>query len=130
MENTRLPSNFLLRFFFFTYLLSLAYAVFTPKEEFGNNWFKFLGDSYILESIVNLFLLIPLAYFLGRLFLGLSLVKKLMLIGSFSISIELIQVFIPGRVSDLKDFLLNTLGGYFFLLIQKMRIHGNSDIGK
>ena len=43
------------------------------------------------------------------------------MIASTSIVIEVIQMFIPGRVSDIKDFILNTLGSYIFLIFQGIR---------
>ena len=104
---------------FTLYLIVLGYAVFTPKDKYGSGWFSLFGDSKILESLVNLLLLVPMAYFLGKFQDQWKLLSKLIFISLTSITIESIQFLIPGRVSDIRDIALNSLGGLIFLTIQK-----------
>jgi len=114
------PSRYTQHKILFTlYLFVLAYAVFTPKDKYGSGWFSLLGDSKILEPLVNLLLLVPMAYFLGKFQDQWKLLSKLIFIFLTSITIESIQFLIPGRVSDIRDIVLNSLGGLIFLTIQK-----------
>jgi glycopeptide antibiotics resistance protein len=73
-----------------------------------------------LEPVVNFFLLIPIFIFLvfrlGRSKALLSLAICIAL----SAASELLQSVIPGRVSSLQDFALNSLGALSALLIYRI----------
>lgn len=100
------------------YLFTLLYTVFTPKNTLGNQWFDFLGATLIFEVVINILLLIPLAYFLGYFLKRISLTSKTFVISLTSLLIEFLQQFIPGRVTDIRDFTLNILGAFAYLIIQ------------
>ncbi len=65
----------------------------------------------ISQVIGNILMFIPFGFLLPTVFKRLSSFKKaVIIIFSFSFSIEFIQYFI-GRSSDIDDLILNTLGG-------------------
>lgn len=99
------------------YLVTLAYAVFTPKGELGSGWFSLLGDSKLLEPLTNLLLLMPLMFFITILSPLSNKKKRISFVFLTSAFIETIQQFIPGRVPEIRDLILNTLGGYLVLVL-------------
>ena len=92
------------------YLISLSAIVFTPVDTNSNGIFGFIQVSGVAERFLNLFLLIPLAIFIRFSYRQLSLKAILIICICTSAGIELIQLAIPGRVSDLVDVLMNSFG--------------------
>ena len=99
----------------------------TPKDTLGNQWFNFLGASLIIEVVINIFLLIPLAYFLGHFFKSLTVANKTFLNSLVSFLIESLQQYIPGRVTDIRDFILNTMGAFVFMIVQNRCLQRSHD---
>ena len=89
----------------------------------ANFFYKILYADTHLVAIGNLFMLTPFVYLAKLVFPKVKLIK-LFLSGVFiSLTIELSQVFIPGRVSDPVDFLANSasvlLGIFLVRLLQQ-----------
>jgi glycopeptide antibiotics resistance protein len=92
------------------YLLVLAVVVWTPvSEESGGllGLFRIEGN---LERFLNTLLLSPLPILLKLCFVPLAPSVLLVTGPLLSVTIELIQNYVPGRVSDLIDVALNSLG--------------------
>ena len=74
----------------------------------ANFFYKILYADTHLVAIGNLFMLTPFVYLAKLVFPQVKLIK-LFLLGVFlSLTIELSQLFIPGRVSDPVDFFANS----------------------
>ena len=89
----------------------------------ANFFYKILYADTHLVALGNLFMLTPFVYLAKLVFPKVKLIK-LFLSGVFiSLTIELSQVFIPGRVSDPVDFLANSasvlLGIFLVRLLQQ-----------
>ncbi|UBF27318.1 VanZ family protein [Kovacikia minuta CCNUW1] len=87
-------------------------------------WHQLVGSlqrpSNLVDQIANVLLFIPWGFGLGwhirkktRLTGAITLVSVLIFSFGFSLSIELLQTFLPTRTSSLSDVLTNTLGGVF-----------------
>jgi VanZ family protein len=73
---------------------------------------KTLSPSYLSDFFVNLFGFIPLGILLMIISKQrLSVFRVTILSAVLSLSIELGQLFLSGRVTETEDFILNTLGG-------------------
>ena len=78
-----------------------------------------------LEPVVNFFILIPIFVFL-ILLLGSSKAPLVLTIClCLSATAEILQRFIPGRVSSLQDLLLNCLGAVSAFLLYQISIKAN-----
>ena len=89
----------------------------------ANFFYKILYADTHLVALGNLFMLTPFVYLAKLVFPQVKLIK-LFLSGVFiSLTIELSQIFIPGRVSDPVDFLANSasvlLGIFLVRLLQQ-----------
>ena len=71
-----------------------------------------LRDLALLDAVINLLGFVPLGFLVSAWGKGwLSGTGKLLLIFAASMTIESLQVFIPGRHPSIDDLILNTLGG-------------------
>ena len=74
----------------------------------ANFFYKILYADTHLVAIGNLFMLTPFVYLAKLVFPKVKLIKLFLSGVSISLTIELSQLFIPGRVSDPVDFLANS----------------------
>ena len=98
------------RAIFSSYCIILALGVLTPHSVEPE---KLLGLFYVqgpIEWLINIFLLTPLAYFVSDLWKRLHPMMVLATCAAVSISIELLQHWIPGRVPSFQDVVLNVVG--------------------
>ena len=115
------------RAIFSIYCIILALGVLTPHSVEPE---KFLGLFYVqgpIEWLINIFLLTPLAYLMPVLWKRLHPMKVLATCAAVSISIELLQRWIPARIPSFQDFLLNVAGSGLVIWI---RCKGKENKGK
>ena len=105
------------------YLLAMVFPRKVPKDQLEPSNFltKLFQDLlYIsgnLEFVGNILLLVPMFVILIKLFGRLKDIYALLICILLSVSAELAQSFIPGRVSSLRDFILNSSGALAVFLI-------------
>ncbi|MBX9988612.1 VanZ family protein [Priestia aryabhattai] len=95
-----------------------------PFYTIGDLLFHHSFADFIVNNIGNIILFVPFGFFLSIKFKKIDSLSKGFLVGMvFSISIEIVQLFMPNRWTDIDDVILNTLGtgiGYsVFKLIKK-----------
>ena len=100
-------------------MISLGAIVFTPVDPNSDGLFGFIQINGVTERFLNLFLLMPLAVFTRISFPQLSFRTVVLACMLTSSGIEIIQLVIPGRVSDHVDVFANSLGA--FLALNAMR---------
>ena len=111
------------------YIILYAAAMLTPRKlpshdstSTNSNFFKRIIQEILyyggaLEPVANFLFLIPVFVFLV-IYLGSSkAILATIICVALSATAEFLQRFIPGRVTSLQDFLLNSLGALFALLI-------------
>ncbi len=106
------------------YLIALFLFVFFPRpvlesnstasiseylQSHANLFYKILYANDRAVAIANFFMLTPFALITNVAFPKLKLVNIFLLGSLISAVIELVQIAIPGRVSDFRDFLSNAL---------------------
>lgn len=91
--------------------------MFTPVDPNSNGIFGFVQIDGFYERLLNLFLLMPLAFLTKICYSRLTSRTIFLICTCTSAGIEVIQLFIPGRVSDLVDVLANSLGAGCSLLV-------------
>jgi glycopeptide antibiotics resistance protein len=115
--------------------LSLFVMVFpreVPKNQLDPSNFlvklfiDFLYISGNLEFIGNIFLLVPMFMILIKLFGRLKDIYALIICLLLSAGAEFAQRFIPGRVSSLRDFILNSSGAVAVFLIHLLYVKKQS----
>jgi VanZ family protein len=116
------------------YFTVLAFAVFTPRPDLvqpssdpilnpSSGTLPSLGHHILylggpLAWCGNAMMLMPAVFLLKKVFPTLK-AQTILLIGiSVTITIEFIQIYIPGRVSDVRDIVANTSGVIIALAIQ------------
>lgn len=72
----------------------------------------------------------PLFYFVYRIFPRINLFRILLFCSATSVFIELIQVFIPGRIPDIYDVLTNSLGALIIMTYIKKSESEQLNYGK
>ena len=108
------------------YLLILGIAVFTPRRDLDISGalppptytgsaiptaahnILYLGG--FIAWFGNLLLLMPLPILIYKAFSHITLRRNFFICVTVSITIECVQHFIPGRATDIRDFLLNAVG--------------------
>jgi glycopeptide antibiotics resistance protein len=100
---------------FVPYLICLCAIVFTPVDPNSAGIFGFIQITGLIERFLNLFLLMPLAILTKISYKQLSFRTILIICIATSAGIELIQLTIPGRISDPIDVLTNSLGALLAL---------------
>jgi glycopeptide antibiotics resistance protein len=117
------------------YLIFLAFFVFVPRSDLEDSskagwldsnfplmrllhWIVYMSDE--LAWLLNFLMIIPLAILLGLIFQRWGSAKIILICSTTSLIIEITQRFIPGRVSDYRDVLLNSLGPAVWLLTRKI----------
>jgi glycopeptide antibiotics resistance protein len=109
--------------------LGIGTGVGLPKHELNLNPFAMFYSllnqslfSIIVNDLGNIILFVPLGFTLPLKWTHLTK-SKVVLIGCLSsIMIELIQLFIPNRCTDIDDVILNTLGTFIgYLLLSKIK---------
>jgi glycopeptide antibiotics resistance protein len=107
------------------YILAMVFPRKVPKDQLvTDNFLKKLFQELLylsgnLECIGNIFLLIPIFVILVKLFARFHAVFALTICILISASAEFAQSFIPGRVSSLRDFLLNCTGSLIVFLLSE-----------
>ncbi len=110
-------------FYITIYLLSMVIPRKIPKDQLEayNLLIRFLQEFLYLsgtfEVIGNFLLLFPLFFILIYLFGKSKSTLSLIICIVLSAGAELLQSVIPGRVSSLRDFLLNSFGAISALVI-------------
>ena len=124
------------------YLVVLGFAVFTPRPDRvtpgakpvingSTGGIPAIGHHILYESgtvawVGNFFLLIPVALLIRKYWPMLGFQTIFILTLLITISIEYIQIYIPGRVSNVSDIIFNGSGPALTLLIlHKYRISKN-----
>ncbi len=107
------------RLYFKFYLFALSMVVFTPQSNESSKFFGLVELSWPTEKLLNTLLLIPLSYFILRLYPQIRGLINLLICSISSILIELIQFAIPGRFPDFTDVFANALGVGLFLLTMR-----------
>jgi glycopeptide antibiotics resistance protein len=107
------------RLYFKFYLFALSIVVFTPQSNESSKFFGLVELSWPAEKLLNILLLIPLSYFILRLYPQIRDRLNLLICSVSSSLIEMIQFAIPGRFPDITDIIANTLGVGLLLLIMR-----------
>ena len=111
------------------YIFAYFAAMVAPRksqEHFNSSGFlmKFLHEllyySGPLEPVANFFFLMPIFLFLVINFGRAKAPMSLLICIALAATSEMLQSFIPGRVSSLQDFLLNSLGAVSAYLFEKI----------
>jgi len=89
-------------------------------QSHANFYYKILYADAHLVAIGNLFMLTPFVYFAKLVFPQVKLVKLFLCGVVLTLTIELSQIFIPGRVSDPYDFLANSAGMLLGIFIVRL----------
>ena len=88
------------------------------------------ASSAVTNVLGNLFLFVPLGILVPCLYKKMSSFSRTVLVGFLiSLAIELTQLVTPGRVTDVDDLIVNTLGaavGYFIYALVKKAFCGKS----
>ena len=108
------------------YLLAMVFPRKVPKDQLDpSNFLKKLFQDLLylsgtLEFIGNILLLVPMFLILIKLFGKLKDIYALLICFLLSAGSELAQSFIPGRVSSLRDFILNASGAVAAFLAHQL----------
>ena len=77
---------------------------------------------FIINNIGNIILFVPFGFLLALKFRNIDSVTKAYLVGAIlSITIEIFQLFIPNRWTDIDDIILNTLGTGIGYILSKSK---------
>lgn len=73
------------------------------------------------EILGNFMMLIPVALLIIKVFPRMKVQSILLICLCVTISIEFIQIFIPGRVSDVSDIFANAVGAALVLVLRQLK---------
>jgi glycopeptide antibiotics resistance protein len=118
----------------FLYLVAMVMPRTLPFEGFSEDhayfvkkvFHEILYYSGPFEPVANFLFLIPTFLILLISFPKIRPALSLSLCIALSAASEILQIFIPGRVSSLQDFVLNSLGALSAFLIYKFASSPNS----
>jgi glycopeptide antibiotics resistance protein len=114
------------------YVLAMVSPRKVPKDQLvANNFLKKLFQDILyisgnLEFIANIFLLIPIFMILVKLVARVPAVYALTICILLSASAEFAQSFIPGRVSTIRDFTLNSIGVISAFILYQLHLNKKS----
>ncbi len=86
----------------------IAIITLVPLEFRWPSTFRLVGFTTVADLVQNVALFLPLGFFIGFAHRGRALVVGL----AFSVLVELVQQFIPGRSPSLLDVATNTVGAW------------------
>ena len=126
------------------YLLAIGFGVFTPRPDLvgqgasqlpgpSKGGFPSIGNQILYLGgtwawIGNFLMLMPFAFLISKCWPSLRLQTIFIASMLITISIELIQIYIPGRVSDVRDIALNATGAALTVLyLHRQKISKNRD---
>jgi len=98
----------------------------SSQEQFNSSGFLskllhgLLYYSGPLEPVANFFFLMPIFAFLVFKYGRSKAIMALFICIALSASAEILQILIPGRVSSLQDFILNSLGAFTVFMTDKL----------
>ena len=81
--------------------------------------FKFPLGEFIYNVVGNIVLFIPFGFFI-YIKCGKNKTKALLTVFIMTLGVEFIQGFIPYRLCDIDDIILNTFGGYIGIIISNI----------
>lgn len=112
---------------FVTFCIGLAMNTIIPVRDFGYSFsldnfnlipfytlfemFSKGGDVSILNLIGNIVMFMPFGFFPAVLWRNVKLWNAINITFSVSLFIEIVQLFITGRATDIDDLILNVIGG-------------------
>jgi glycopeptide antibiotics resistance protein len=111
------------------YVLAMVSPRKVPKDQLvANNFLKKLFQDLLyisgnLEFIANIFLLIPIFMILVKLVARVHAAYSLAICILLSASAEFAQRFIPGRVSTIRDFTLNSIGVISAFILYQLHLN-------
>lgn len=114
------------------YVLAMVTPRKVPKDQLvANNFLKKLFQDLLyisgnLEFIANIFLLIPIFMILVMLVARVHAAYALTICILLSASAEFTQSFIPGRVSTIRDFTLNSIGVISAFILYQLNLNQKS----
>jgi len=122
--------------YIFLYLAAMVVPRKLPNEQFSTEHFNFFKRAFYqilyyggpLEPIANFFVLFPLYFILVR---NSGKSKSVFGLGTciaLSATAEYVQFFIPGRISSVRDFTLNSSGAISAFLIHRFLRARNANL--
>ena len=79
-----------------------------------------ISQSNLREMLDNLIVFIPFGLLLSVNFKRITVWQKLTYVFIFSVAVEMIQFILSIGVADITDVIMNTLGGFFGLMIYSL----------
>ena len=113
-------------FYFISYASGMILPRKMPADQIDHtNFIKRLFNHLLyisggLETIANIFLMVPIFVFLLLLSGANKAIISLYICIFLSATAEVLQYFIPGRVSSFRDFLLNSSGALLAFLFYEI----------
>ncbi len=101
---------------------SLDFSAVLDHQVRSLNLIPFMGisQSNLREMLDNLIVFIPFGLLLSVNFKRITVWQKLTYVFIFSVAVEMIQFILSIGVADITDVIMNTLGGFFGLMIYSL----------